>query len=179
MNKTSQAIEWAYFKGYRTNDIGEVIAPRGNVLRLTRQVDTRHNKPDVRYVFNIKLPGESVRRPIPVHRLVAYQKFGDKIFKKGIQVRHLDEDSTNNKPDNIAIGTPSDNAYDRDPETRRLHAQKAGRAHPGYKGEEFWALVSADHEAGMGYKKLAKKYGVGPSTLSYRLSKTAKRRSLV
>ena len=179
MNRAQELLEWTFFKGYRVNENGEVITPKGKVRKLSRKVDNRGTKPDIRFTFNMKLPGQASSGPIPVHRLAAYQKFGDKMFKKGIQVRHLDGDSTNNKPDNTDIGSPSVNAYDRDPEARRLHAQKAGQKMPHYKGEEFWDNVRADHESGMGYKKLRKKYGVALSALSYRLSKTAKRRSLV
>ena len=42
---------------------------------------------------------------VKVHRLVAYQKFGDALFEEGIEVRHLDNNKLNNSEDNIALGT--------------------------------------------------------------------------
>ena len=61
------------------------------------------NKKYQYYCFNIRIDGKPKR--IEVHRLQAYQKFGDKIFEKGIVVRHLNGDSTDNSYDNIGIGT--------------------------------------------------------------------------
>ena len=49
---------------------------------------------------------------VKFHRLQAYQKFGDKIFNKGVEVRHLDNDSLNNSWDNIDIGSSSVNKQD-------------------------------------------------------------------
>lgn len=46
------------------------------------------------YRFNIRINGINV--PIFVHRLQAYQKFGDRMFNPGIVVRHLDGNSLNN-----------------------------------------------------------------------------------
>jgi hypothetical protein len=49
---------------------------------------------------------------IPVHRLQAYQKYGEKMFDDGIEVRHLDGNPLNNSWDNILIGNHSDNMMD-------------------------------------------------------------------
>lgn len=40
-----------------------------------------------------------------IHRLQAYQKFGDKIYEDGIVVRYLNGDRYDNSYDNIGIGT--------------------------------------------------------------------------
>lgn len=47
-----------------------------------------------------------------VHRLVAYQKYGDKIYEEGIEVRHLDGNTLNFSEENIEIGSHSDNMLD-------------------------------------------------------------------
>lgn len=47
-----------------------------------------------------------------VHRLQAYQKYADSIYEKGIEVRHLNNNSFDNSFDNIGIGTHKDNMRD-------------------------------------------------------------------
>ena len=55
------------------------------------------------------------------HRFMGYLKFGDEIYTKGMQVRHLDGNPLNNSWDNIAIGTQRDNTYDI-PKEKRLQS---------------------------------------------------------
>lgn len=60
-----------------------------------------------------------------VHRLAAYQKYGRRLFEPGIQVRHLDGDSSNYSLSNIAIGTASENQLDKTPLARHRSARAA------------------------------------------------------
>ncbi|MFF2444771.1 HNH endonuclease [Priestia megaterium] len=46
-------------------------------------------------------------RPILVHRFVAYKKFGELALKAEC-IRHLNQNSLDNRPDNIDIGTYRD-----------------------------------------------------------------------
>jgi len=46
------------------------------------------------------------------HRLQAFQKYGASLYKEGIVVRHLNNNSKDNSWDNIAIGTSFDNMAD-------------------------------------------------------------------
>jgi hypothetical protein len=144
-----------------------------NAVGRERKCQIGGRSPDRRYVFTVSL-ADGKKYPVMVHKLQAFQKFGEAMFEPGILVRHLDEDSLNNRPDNIALGTSTDNAMDRQPLVRKLHAQKAGRTASRHS-EEFWQKVTAEYEAGDGYKVLGKRYGLSPGTLSYRLSKTGKR----
>lgn len=100
LSKTSRYIIKAHNAGYRV--INQIIYnPQGRILN--GHTDGR---------------GYKVFRPyhkspaIPVHRLVAYQKYGHKIFAEGIQVRHLDDVKINNSDGNIGIGTRFDNMQD-------------------------------------------------------------------
>lgn len=163
----SEAVIEAYNKGYRVNEGGEVVSPK-NVIRKTRTID-RHSYRML--TFNVSVNGLKV--PVAVHRLVAYQKFNDEMLKPGIMVRHLDGNSLNNSPSNIAIGTASDNAFDIPEIDRIRRARVAGSAHS--LPEEVWVKIESEYANKVGYKKLAKKYGVPLSTLSYRLSKRAKK----
>ena len=161
----------AYEKGYRVSSDGVVTSGGGKIRKLASQ---KRGK-DERRSFTVSTPFGVY--PIPVHRLVAYQKFSEAMIEPGFVVRHLDGDACNNALDNIAIGTASDNSMDRPPLARQLHAQKGSRGQ-GRLDDITWALVQADYDAGVGYKKLRTKYGVNVSTLSYRLSKKAAYRIL-
>ena len=46
------------------------------------------------------------------HRVVAYKKYGDVMFEKGVVVRHLDGDKRNSSPGNLILGSRSDNSQD-------------------------------------------------------------------
>lgn len=50
--------------------------------------------------------------PVHVHKFVAFLKFGNAAFEHGMHVRHLDTNRHNNRPDNIKMGTPSQNWRD-------------------------------------------------------------------
>lgn len=104
-------------KGYR-------IDINGNAFSKKQQLKVRKKNTDCPYYcFTIKVGGKS--RPIMVHRLQAYQKFGDALFGEGIVVRHLDGNSLNNSFDNIAIGTQHDNMMDIPAHIRLANAIRA------------------------------------------------------
>lgn len=158
MSKSNDATRIAFRKGYRVTETGTVV----NALGRTRVLQIKNADTDPRHVFNVGI-GNGNRFPVMVHKLQAYQKFGEAMFEPGILVRHLDEDSLNNRPENIALGTPTDNALDRQPEVRRAHAQHAANHNIAYD----WKTVERDYfEGGLGFKKLAAKYGMSKGTLS-------------
>jgi hypothetical protein len=113
MNK---AVVSAYNKGYRVIN-GEVISPfSGNpwVLKPDRQGYFR---------FNIANDNNSyIKEAVYVHKLAAYQKYGTLIFEKGVEVRHLDGDCTNNLSSNIDYGTALENAADKDSKVTKAAA---------------------------------------------------------
>ncbi len=53
------------------------------------------------------------------HRIQAYLKFGNKLFEKGIVVRHLNNDKLDNSYSNISIGTNLDNYHDKPDEQKQ------------------------------------------------------------
>jgi hypothetical protein len=166
--KTAAAVKLAYRKGYRVLDNGEVEAASGKIRQPVLSGTRDHR----RHVINIRCNGTA--RPVPVHQLAAYQKFGEAAFMASEHVRHLNGDCFDNRPENIALGTASANMMDRDPAERRAHAIKASTANK----RQDWAEIDADRASGMGYTKLSKKYGVSKGTLAYRYSKTAKYRRM-
>lgn len=160
MSQNNQALKAAFEKGYRIVN-GAIVTPSGK-----HRVATLY---DGYMSFNFGMGGKRI--PVKVHRLVAFQKFGDSALLRGVHVRHLDGDSTNNMDDNIAIGTPSDNSMDREKNKRIEHAAKGRQK---YTSETIRSLRQ-DYNTGMGYKKLARKYQIPLSTLSYYLSAKAKK----
>lgn len=95
----------AYEKGYRVDTEGNVISPKNNLIKTFRQNQEREY-----LVFSFRI--EKDVRKIKVHRLQAYQKFGDEMFKEGIQVRHQNNNPLDNSWGNILIGTQSENYQD-------------------------------------------------------------------
>lgn len=56
---------------------------------------------------------------IKISRFIAYQKFKENLFQEGVQVRHLDDNSLNNKNENIALGTIQENWNDHSEQRKR------------------------------------------------------------
>ena len=171
-----EAVKLAFFKGYRVTEEGQVISPHG----VIRKLHTSPSRKTKYFSFKIGVGGGN-RYSIPVHKLVSFQKFGDASFKEGVQTRHLDCNSLNNRWENIDIGTALQNWMDI-PEGERilrsqLRSQKAIAARRKFTQEEV-EQIRQEHESGIGYEKLKNKWGGSKSTFSYILSKTAKRKAL-
>lgn len=149
----------AHSKGYEVTKEGKVIGVKGNELKL--------NNHEGYYRFNFRdLNGKATS--VKVHRLQAYQKFGDEMFVEGIMVRHLDGDSTNNTWNNIAIGTNSDNMMDISAEVRlakALHATSFSRKHD----KEPIRAYYAEHKS---YRKTMEEFNISSKgTLHFILNK--------
>ena len=112
-NKNRDKIKCAIEKGYYVDNNGNVFNNAG----LQRKINFKHNG----YPFFTIRDNYGKTVHILVHRLLAYQNFGDRIFKKNIVVRHLDGNPKNCTINNIAIGTQSENMYDIPKEKRYLN----------------------------------------------------------
>ena len=164
---TYKAILAAHRKGYLVLSTGDVESPHGKLRKLT--VQSRKGRPYLR--FNLKVSPEIGVYPVFVHQLAAFQKFGESAFASAACVRHLNDDSTDNRPDNIALGSIHDNIMDRPAAERQDHARKASKT----LARKDWDVIDADRERGLSYRDLESKYGVSRGTLSYRYSKTGVR----
>ena len=165
LSKTNRALIEAYNKGYRITKKGDVIGLRGRKLspRIRygyKQFCTRFESGE-RYIVNY-------------HRLQAYQKFGDKMFREGIVVRHLDGSSLNNSWDNIAIGTESDNSMDKDPQVRKKVATIASRKmQNNIRSYEERCLIYEDLKNGIPYSEITNKHNISSKgTLSFMKNKS-------
>lgn len=146
--------EKAYQAGYRVTEEGEVISPHsGKPLKLYLR---KHGYLSFSYDHTDK---------VWVHRLQAFQKYGERIYEPGIQVRHLDGNSVNNRADNIAIGTQSENMMDRRPEDRLAHAKHAASHIRKLSAEDVVAMREA-RAAGAKLSDLCRRYGMSMGGIS-------------
>lgn len=157
LNKTSLAIVEATNKGYYVNKIGEVFS-RFNKLKL--YINTTGY-----YTFSLKT--KYGKKSIPVHRLQAYQKYKNQLFKQNIVVRHLDGNPLNNSYENIVIGSLSDNQLDRKKEDRLEHAKLAAKHLRKLTDKQLIEFRYDRKILGFTYKQLMNKYNLAKATVSY------------
>ena len=150
----------AHRRGYRVTTTGEVRAPSGR-LRTLQQVRDRTPY----YFFTVRDPQTNVTRPVPVHMLAAVQLFGAADVARAEVVRHLDGDCHNNALDNIALGTHSQNAFDRPVAARKAHAAKAADVTRTWTTTQVQNL-RARHAAGTTATTLCREFGCALSTVS-------------
>ena len=81
-------------------DKGYYIDEDGNAFSRFKQLKTYIKKHYPYYHFGIKVGNKT--KLVAVHRLQAHQKFGKRLFKDGIEVRHLNNNKLDNSWDNIA-----------------------------------------------------------------------------
>lgn len=101
------------------------------------------------------------------HRLVAYQKYGETIYNEEIEVRHLDENPKNNRWDNIALGTHSDNMMDVSKEVR---IKKASNANKKYS-DELAQEIREYHLINKSYNDTMEKYNITSKGTLYHILK--------
>lgn len=158
MNKIKIASE----KGYFVTKEGDVYF--NGRKRLLRYND---NKSKIKYyVFNARINGKST--VIKVHRLQAYQKYGDEIFNDEIVVRHIDGNSLNNNYDNIAIGSNHDNRMDIPKNIRIKMAINASNYMKKYNHEDIYNYYCENKS----YKKTMEKFNIASKgTLNFIIKK--------
>lgn len=138
--------EVAINRGYYIDDSGNVFSPS---MKLNLMKDASGY-----LFFTIRINGKCNK--VMAHRFQAYIKYGNKMFEKGIVVRHLNGNSLDNSLDNIAIGTQSDNMMDIPRHLRIAHAQKAGDAVRIYDHEAVYQYYLQTKS----YKKAKEKFGI-------------------
>lgn len=107
-------------------------------------------------------------REVFIHRLQAYNKYGKKLFEKGIQVRHLNDIKTDNTWDNIALGTARDNYQDRGAENIKAAQKRAVDASRKYSDNLI--LEAKEYlDAGNTLKDTSNKFNIPSTTLHYRI----------
>ena len=141
-------------RGYFVNEEGQVITPKGKTR--TPGIDHKGYK-HFSYIFRTE--GKSIHTTIKYHQLAAFQKFGLQAMLEGILVRHKDDNPSNNRPNNLLIGTHQDNTDDKSPETLARSAIKISRSKRALTDQQVYDLRE-DRSNGMTYKKLSEKYRI-------------------
>jgi hypothetical protein len=155
--------------GYFIDRDGEVYNHRGR--RLAQQVTAKG------YCrVHLQINGETKSKS--VHSLVAEVFIGPK--PKGLQIRHLDGNKCNNKPNNLAYGTAKENEDDKISHGTKavgnrngMHTKPEARARGSSHGrtslrdDEVRQIKESLLENTRGIAAaLAKKFGVSPTTIS-------------
>ena len=155
MNTTKEAInaiKIAFHKGYRVAPNGDIISPKGDILNgCTRKRCGLSYK-----TFGVRVDGKVTH--IPVHRFVAYLKYGELGLTSDC-VRHLDGNSTNNSLENIEIGTHRDNMLDIPKEIRVKRAKHASSFIVVYN-DEMVCEIKRFHDKTNSYKQTMNKFGI-------------------
>lgn len=106
-SKNNENLIIAYELGYRVIN-GEVFSKTGKRIKQ----NIAHNGYARFYgVYGSRTNNTRTTFKIHTHRLVAYQKYGEKLFDYEC-VRHLDGNKLNNQPENITVGSLSENMMD-------------------------------------------------------------------
>lgn len=151
----------AFLHGYRVNDKGEVVS--SGILKKSRVDNSGY------LVFSYRYKKKAGK--IPVHKLCAYQKYGDIAFAADC-VRHLDGNRTNNAPGNIEIGTLSDNMMDIPKEVRKRLAKNATRHRSSYISIEKTIDIRNFFKETKSYRETMEKFNISSKgTLWYVLNK--------
>lgn len=158
----NRALLLAVEKGYKLSDNGNsVINKNGNKLKLR----------DIEGYLSFAVRIQNNAMYIKVHRLVAYFKYGNKIFNEGTEVRHKNSNKYDNSFENILIGTHSENMLDTDKEERIKRAIHASNKTRRFTDEEI-IDIRKDREKGLSYKQLCIKYNTSKSSINYIITKS-------
>jgi hypothetical protein len=117
-----KAIKSALDQGYRVDPVhGVIYGVSGKLLKPTM---CRGHYPTVTFA----LPDRNVS--VPLHKVVAFAVWGAAAFQPGIHVRHLSGDRNDARENNLALGTPTQNAFDKQDHVRSALARAARAAQP-------------------------------------------------
>lgn len=159
MSKANDRVRAAFARGVRVDDVGRPRSARGKLLAERWRADGRK-------VITVR--GPDGPGPILVHRLAAYQKFGEAALAPGTHVRHLDNDNQNNELDNLELGDAKTNRADADPEWEAWRAQRAGDATRALDERRERELVELYKRGNLTVSDVADHFGVSRSTV-YRI----------
>ncbi|AEK09706.1 DnaQ [Mycobacterium phage Mozy] len=107
---------------------------RGKDLKIQPSFNGRYLQ------VNVRLEGESIRKPVSVHRLACIAFHGPPPSPDHL-VRHLNDVGTDNRPDNLRWGTKSENAYD----SIRLGTHFLSKQKQCKRGHPLIRMKSSDH----------------------------------
>ena len=154
-------IQMAYRAGYRVDDSGQIHDAAGTPLRPS--TDRRG------YLFVRILIGGRYYY-LSVHRLCAYQQFGEQLFHSYC-VRHLNGNQQDNRPANLCLGSHSQNMMDRPFRTRRALALNASQHQLNYHPDQEVAAIKEYYRHTGSYKRTMQHFGLtSKGSLHYMLN---------
>ena len=162
MSKQNESVKLAWNRGYRVDYEGNFISSKGNIL-----TPIKNNRGYYCWTISNYKTDKGRNHTFNIHRLQAYQKFGDKLFEPSTQVRHINGNCLDNSWENIEIGTSSDNMMDKSVEIRRKIAKKAASKLRKFSDDEIESIRISYRSGIITLPKLAKYYNVSKSTISY------------
>jgi hypothetical protein len=164
MSKYNESIKIAYERGYRWMD-GKIVSPSGKELKLYCRKESYPR-------FGIRVSGK--QRCIVAHRFAAFQKFGEIIFMKGVEVRHLNGNRLDLSDQNISIGDSKANHQDIPREIRMRTALIAAS----YITKHDHVRIRNMHSSGMSYSEIMKETGItSKGTISFIVSGRKKKQA--
>lgn len=124
VSESSAREEWRVvpdFPEYAVSSFGRVVSYKRSEPRILRPGSNEWG------YLHVGLSNRAVRRTCKIHVLVARAFLGPR--PEGLFIRHLDGDQRNNRADNLAYGTNSENQHDSvrhgtHHEARRTHCAK-------------------------------------------------------
>lgn len=141
--------------GYFATEDGEVVSMRSGIAKV---LATQNNGGYLRVTVSVRVAGVKERHRFEVHRLVL-KAYAGTPADHALQARHLDGNSLNNKPSNLAWGTTADNAAD---------AVRHGTLGPGMRSRRRRLTdvqvmeIRRRSRAGASKHHLAQEFGVHP-----------------
>ena len=142
--------EIAYEKGYRVTKDGDLLNPKGKKIGCINSAGYEHTG------FNVN----KKRINIATHRLQAYQKYGDKLFKDGILVRHLNSNPLDNSFNNISTGTYKDNYMDIPEKNKKKMVYDRIKY-----SKEFVLKLREEYKLIKNYSELGRKYNISTGVI--------------
>ena len=138
--------KYCYELGYRVMENGNIISKSGSIL--SGSINNGYIRISIRsYIYSYFF----------AHRLQAYQKYGDALFKEGIEVRHKNGNSYDNSYDNILIGSHSENMMDIPQSIRVSRAIHASSFNKKYCRED---VIDFHENNSRSYKKTMERFGI-------------------
>lgn len=161
-----KAIEFAFKKGYRVTDSGDLIGLIGKPLSVKLSGTQRY--PTFSVAGFDGVGNKYGVYGIPIHKYAAYCFYGDEA-KSSECVRHLNGNTLDFSKENIALGTHQQNEYDKVAKVRSNSARKA-RAAQGYRAKN--SKFSTDQVEyirnsypAKSYKEIAEEFNVTPQCI--------------
>lgn len=166
LSKKNKLVLETFQEGYDISKEGWLIRKDGSIKK-----EFRVGKNGYLFV-SLRLPLDK-RGQVSIHKLQAYKKFGESMFKPNMVVRHIDGDKLNNNYENISIGTQSENQLDRCSEDLKLHSIKAARKkqdsiRPLKTRLEIYEMIYK----GLSTREIMNKYSIAKSTI-YNMKKNS------